>query len=232
MEYNFLQSMYQCKLLYEIEFTNEDDFVELGLNAWEIIGNKRVRIYTYTTSVGDDLSVELPCNADIVEAVVTPPEDWNFVTNKHNGGDVNSQIAEEWIEGQKIETHPLYISGHFVHYTKVGSTLYFKEPYSRITILYKEVVKDSDGLPYINDKEMNAIATYVAYVKNFRDGLITKNQTTIQLAQLLEKKWYIQCSQARTPSEQLSQNQLNEIANAKNRMPGKRYGTSYKPVMR
>jgi hypothetical protein len=34
---------------------------------------------------------------------------------------------------------------------------------------------DEDGLPEINDKEAVAIATYVAYVDKFKQGIITNN---------------------------------------------------------
>jgi hypothetical protein len=57
---------------------------ELGLIAWDYIGNKTRRLYKYSTNINPiDNSVDLPCNAlDIngescVELVTASYEDWN-----------------------------------------------------------------------------------------------------------------------------------------------------------
>jgi hypothetical protein len=34
---------------------------------------------------------------------------------------------------------------------------------------------DGDGLPELSDKEANAIATYIAYVDKYKEGLKTNN---------------------------------------------------------
>jgi len=60
---------------------DDEDLEELGLIAWEAIGNKRTKLYQYKTCVGPDNSITLPCNASSVESVTTSFEDWNRVTN-------------------------------------------------------------------------------------------------------------------------------------------------------
>ena len=47
---------------------------------------------------------------------------------------------------------------------------------------------DGDGLPELSDKEANAIATYIAYVDKYKEGLKTNNGGLIQLAKDLEQK--------------------------------------------
>jgi len=38
---------------------------------------------------------------------------------------------------------------------------------------------DDDGLPELTDKEATAIATYIAYITKFKEGLITNNPNII-----------------------------------------------------
>ena len=58
-----------------------------------------------------DGSIELPCNADIIEAVTYGFEDWNYTDNIKPNGDVNSAFTEGYIESRKAFNNPLYISG-------------------------------------------------------------------------------------------------------------------------
>ena len=74
---------------------------ELGLLAWESIGNRTRKLYKYTTCIDPrDNSITLPCNAlDIngdscIELVTVPYEDWNYVTNKTDFGDISTAEAE------------------------------------------------------------------------------------------------------------------------------------------
>lgn len=227
----FGQAMYQAQLLYGIEFNDPADFEEIALNAWGIIGNKNIRLYRFFGKVDEaTLSLDLPCNCDIIESVTAPTEDWNYTSNLHFDGDYNSHYIEEYIESRKKKTNPLYSHGHYVHFNRVGNKLYFDKPYCVVEILYKGIVLDDEGLPYINDKEVRAIATYVAYVQKFKESLITNNANIAQMAQLLEKKWLIYADEARCP-EELNQNEMNEIADAKSSWDRKVYNKSYFPLL-
>ena len=113
----FKSAMFQAHILYGLEMLPED-FEEVGLIAWNFIGNKKVRLYRFCSELTcDDNSVELPCNADIIEAVTYGFEDWNYTTNDTPNGDFNSQFVESYIEGRKLFETPLYINGR---YAKVG----------------------------------------------------------------------------------------------------------------
>ena len=213
--------------LYGIEMENED-LEELGLIAWGLIGNKNVKLYSYRTCIGPDKSIQLPCNAIKIEAITTDYEDWSYVTNYSENGDVRTSFIENNIEGQKFNKSPYYISGKFVQYELVGDTLYFTENYGNINILYKGIVADEEGLPELTDKEATAIATYLAYVYKYKEGLKTNNAGIIQLATSLEIKWHKQCDQARVTY--LSQNDMNNILNAKDNWNRHSYGLSYKPL--
>jgi hypothetical protein len=75
----------------------------------------------------------------------------------------------------------------------VGNTLYFPRNYGTLNILYKGIIVDEDGLPYLTDKEATAIATYIAYVTKYKEGLVTNNANIISLSNSLYGIWSKQC---------------------------------------
>lgn len=224
---SFYSALQQANLLYDVSFTNEDDFVEIGLIAWNLIGNKRVKLYRYFTEIDcQNNTVELPCNADIIESVNIPMEDWNYSTNHTIAGDVNSFIIENGIEHFKFFSDPLFARGKHIPYERVGDTLYFDKNYGKIVILYKGIIVDDEGLPELTDSESLAIATYVAYAKKYKEGLMTNNTVIMNLALNLKKEWLTRCDQARLP-EYLNQNDMNEILDAKSSWNRKLFRKSY-----
>ena len=172
---NFYQVLNHANLLYGLEM-NEDDAVEIGLIAWNKIGNKQCRLYRYITNIDKDtLSVELPCNCDEVEAVTYGFEDWNYTTSDTVNGDYNSLFTEHYIEGRKEFKNAFYSSGRFVKYERVNDTLYFEENYGPVQILYKGVELDENELPYLTEKEVDAFACYLAFTRRFKEGWATHN---------------------------------------------------------
>lgn len=222
---NFQSALMQANLLYGVEMSF-DDFVEIGLNAWNFIGNKPTRLYRHRASVdSEDLSVQLPCNADIIESVTLDVQDWDYTPNEG----ASRYNIEAGIESQKTDTHPLYSSGKYARYNRVGDTLYFDKNYGHVNILYKGIVLDEEGLPELSDKEAIAIATYVAYIQKYKQGLITNNGNIIQVANLLKNDWLRYCDAARVPTS-ISQNEMNEILETKNSWDRKMYNKSYRPL--
>lgn len=227
--FNFLYAMTLANQLYGLDI-NEDDWVESALIAWNYIGNKRCRLYKLTSNINcDDLTVQLPCNADIIEAVTYSFEDWKYTTNDLPEGDINSAFTEEYIESRKTFTDPLYISGKYAKYTKIGDTLYFDKDYGKINILYKGVILDSEGLPEITQKEAMAIATYTAYVEKYKEGLKTNNGNIVQIASLLENKWNKFVDAARV-DEYIDQNDMNTILDASTSWDRKIFNKKYSPI--
>lgn len=226
---NFKSIYIQAKLLYEVDMTQEE-FEEIGLIAWNKIGNRQTKLYRYRSKIDcETLTVELPCNCDEIEAITYDFEDWKYVTNDTVNGDYQSQFIENYIEGRKLYTNPFYISGKFAKYERVNDTLYFDKDYGSVNILYKGIIVDDDGLPYINEKEKDAIACYLAYTKKFKEGLKTHNQLILQESQLLEQRWYKLCDAARVP-QRINQNEMNEILDAKTSWNRKIFNKSWKYV--
>ncbi len=224
---NFHYGQTLLELLYNISM-KDDEYEEIALIGWGLIGNKRSRLYRY--SVCPDpctREIELPCNLDEIEAVTTNFEEWDHLNNKSENGDLNSAFTEHYIEHRKKFKHPLYASGKFVKYERVGNTLYLNEPYGKINILYKGEVLDDDGLPQITDKEATALATYCAYIYKFREGMQTNNGNIIQMAELLKSKWNVQVEQARN-DYYISQNEWDEILDVKTNWDRKQHSRSFK----
>lgn len=213
-------------MLYGLEIEDED-LEEIGLIAWNLIGNKTTRLYSYSTTINpEDNSIKLPCNASSIESVTIPCEDWSRVTNYSEQGDPRTAFIESYIESSKIFKSSYHVPGKLVKYYQTGDILYFPENYGTVNILYKGIIMDGDGLPELSDKEANAIATYIAYVDKYKEGLKTNNGGLIQLAKDLEQKWLKQCDQARVTN--LSSNDMNEILDIKVSWNRKSYGIGYK----
>lgn len=207
-----------------------EDFEELGLIAFDRIGNKRSVLHNSCIKVSKDNTIILPENCGRIEALTYDFEDANFTSPWHDYGDIDSINIENNIEYTKEYTDPLYISGRYVKYTQNGNILYLKDDCRGkvLNLLYYEN-KTDDGLPQITYKEALAIATYVASVQMFKKAIATNNQGLMQSSQLLERKLAYYIDQARIP-DSISQNELNEILDVKSSYDRKVYGKSYKPL--
>lgn len=224
---DFKSAYAQANLLYGLEISPEE-FEEIGLIAWNKIGNKQTKLYKCRLDIDcSSLTVTLPCNCDIVEAVTYDYEDWRYTTNDTVNGDYQSQFIENYIEGRKLYSSPYYMKGKLAKYERVNDTLYFDKDYGSVNILYKGIILDDEGLPYINDKEKDAIACYCALTIRFKEGWKTHNQNMLQEAQLLEQRWLKLCDAARVPSS-ISQNEMNEILDAKTNWNRKIFNKTWK----
>lgn len=223
-------ALYQANLIYNIDLNDSDTLIEIALIALNKIGLHNARLYRFVIDVDcENKQVTLPCNCDVIESVNYFYEDWNRVTNDTPNGDFHSQFTESYIENLKEFQDPLYQRGKYVKYERVGDQIYFDKAYGPIQILYKGIELDDEGLPYINEKQKDAIACYIAYIEKFKEGMRTHNQAIIQESQLLQQMWLKLCDQARV-SEYLSQNDMDKILDAKTTWNRKSYGKSYKPI--
>lgn len=224
---NFKYSMSLLNTMFGITI-QEDDFEEIAIQGWNMIGNKRMRIYRYSTCVDEcQDGVELPCNVNQLEAVTTDWEDWNYSTNDTPNGNIYSAFVESYIEHRKAFRDPLYASGKFINYERVGDKLYFDRPYGKINILYRGLQIDDDGLPEITDKEALAVATFCAYTIKYKEGLMTNNANILALAENLKRQWLIRADQARN-DYYMSQNEWNQVLDAKTSWNRKSHSRSFK----
>ena len=98
-----------------------------------------------------------------------------------------------------------------------------------VLVKYHGVIMDENELPLINDKEMRAIAAYVAYATIYKEGLMKRDSNIISMANVIKAEWLQYCNAARVSSN-LSQNDMDAILDAKTTWDRKKYGISYHPI--
>lgn len=231
-KYPFYAAYTQARELYGVELA-PDEFETVGLIAWDRIGNKDIKLYKYqTTPEKNDLGeyyIELPCNLDIIEAVTADYEDYQKTSPTSIFPINNNGWIEDYSESRKFNTNHFYSKGKYIKYIQEGNIIKLSEKFDTVTILYKGVYVDDEGLPELTESEIDAIAAFCAYTHDFKQARMTKDQATFQMAQIMEQKWKRKCNQARIP-DSLSQNDLDEILNVSASWDRKRFGKSYKPI--
>lgn len=210
-----------------------DTYESIALGAWEKIGNKQTRLYMYSDEpeyLGDDKwKLDLPCNVEIIEAVTSDREDWEKTSNVNNHVNYSRSSTEQYIERNKRNTNSLYPSGGYIKFDKIGNSLYFTDKYNNVNVLYKGIVADEEGLPYLTETETEAIATYCAYSLEYKRALMTRDKMAYEFSNDLKQKWEKLCTQSRIP-DYVTQNEMDEILNVNSSWDRKRFGKSFKPV--
>ena len=229
---NFKYAISLAQILYDIDINDMDTLIEIGLVAYNFIGNKNTQLVADIVNVDMRTGlVNLPCKADLVEAITYPKiEDWNYTSNTKNFGDFNTLNVEQYIEKSKQSVDPLYVSGRLIKYRREGNYIYVNEKVDVVCVLYHTEQLDEEDLPLINDKEAIAIADYIAYTIKYKEALRSNNSNVFQMAQTIKKQWLLHCDAARVP-EYVNQNEMNdllEIASSYNR---KVHGRSFKPTV-
>lgn len=225
---NFNSAYVTANLLYGLTM-DPSNFEDIALSGWTLIGNRETRLYKYVTNTTNG-RIKLPCNCDFIEAVFSNINDANTSSNVINYENIQNQWVEDYIESWKKDKKLFYNSGSLVNYREEGDELVFDKDYNKIVILYHGIITDEDGLPYLSDKEVQAIAAYCAYIDMYKQSLMQKNPNMVQLAATLEARWLKLCNAARTPIY-ISQNEMDDILDARSRWDRKMYGKSYKPIM-
>lgn len=229
---NFKYAISLAQMLYDIEVNDMDTLIEIGLVAYNFIGNKNTQLKSEIVNVDRKSGlVAIPCKADLIEAITYPnQEDWSYTSNIKNFGDYNTLNVEQYIERSKQSTDPLYMSGRFVKYRREGNYIYVTEDIGQVAVLYHVETLDEDDLPLINDKEAVAIADYIAYTVKYKEALRSNNQILFQMAQNIKRQWLIHCDAARVP-EYVSQNEMDDLLEITSSHNRKVHGRSYKPTI-
>lgn len=228
---NFKYAITLAQMLYDIELNDMDTLIEIGLIAYNAIGNKNTQLNTAIVDVASNGRIDIPCKADLIEAITYPQmEDWNYTSNIKNFGDFNSLNIEQYVEKSKQVRDPLYISGRLIKYRREGNYIYVNENIDKVCVLYHTESLDEDDLPLINDKEAVAIADYIAYTVKYKEALRSNNSAVFQMAQTIKRQWLIHCDAARVP-EYVSQNEMNDLLEVFSSHNRKVHGRSYKPTV-
>lgn len=219
-----------CESLYGIT-PDENEFEDLALEAWNRIGTKHTRLYKYIGTVTDGI-LELPCNYEggLIESVHIPFVDAQLTSSSTHNNWENIWI-ESYIDHRIHHDDPYFQHGKLVRYDEGDNELYFAHNYPKVMVVYHGIIADDEsGLPLVNDKELRAIAAFVAYHYLYKDSIKKRDGNIAKLAQVVKEDWLRACNAARVP-EHFSQNDMNAILDAKTSWARKSYGKSFKPHM-
>lgn len=217
-----------CDSLYGIT-PNENEFEDLALEAWNRIGTKHTRLYRYVGSVEDGV-LELPCNVDEIESVHVPFPDAQVASNTSDVALQNLWI-ESYTDHRMHHSDPYFTYGKLIRYDVGDNELYFAHNYPKVIVVYHGILADEEnGLPLVNDKELRAIATFVAYHYIYKESIKKRDPNTLKLAQVVKEDWLRACNAARIP-EHFSQNDMDAILDAKTSWNRKSYGHSFKAIV-
>ncbi len=218
-----------CENLYGI-FPEEDTFEELALEALTRIGNKHTRLYRFIGDVHNG-KLQLPCNVVEIESVHIPIPDAQYTSNSESTFWSENIWIEGWIDAWKRLEDPYWTRGKLVKYDEGNNELYFSRDYPRVMVVYHGIIADDeDGLPLVNDKELSAIAAFVAYTQLYKESIKKRDANLMKLAKTVEADWNNLKRAARVKSY-LSQNDMDRILDVKTRWDRKFYGKSFKSIL-
>lgn len=141
----FLTAKARLKSRYMVDMTH-DDFVERAYYVWRSIGNIATLTKSYETTIPSDLTITLPTDFEALDSV----EAMSSVVVQ---GKFNSQ-------GATAVSKPLPISYQLLDKSiKIRESAFIGEP---VMINYSAISVDPDGLPMLNDPEVEAIAAMIA----------------------------------------------------------------------
>lgn len=227
MEWHNIKAVYSlANTLYNTSI-NPNDFEDIVLNGWELIGNKHTELVREIMHPVN-CKIEIPCDAVMIESIHLPYIDFQSTSNTANFPLIHNAYSEKYAEVMKWNHESLYTEGRLAKYRIEDDVIVFDENYPDVLVVYHKLITDDEGLPKVNDKELRALAAYVAYVDTFKKSLIRQDGNAVQLAAVIEQKWLKLCSAARIPNK-LSQNDMDSFLDAKTRWDRKVYRKSYKP---
>ena len=217
-----------CEDLYGVT-PNESSFEDLAMEAWSRIGTKHTRLYRFVDNAVDG-RLKLPCNVDVIESVHIPVPDAQMTNSLSDNYWTDNVWIESYIDHRKKLEDPYWTRGKLVKYDEGNNELYFSRNYPRVMVVYHGIFADEDGLPLVNEKELRAIAAFVAYTSLYKESIKKRDGNLMKLAQIVKEDWLRLCNAARV-KEHLSQNDMDRILDAKTSWNRKSYGHSLKPIM-
>jgi len=172
-----------CESLYGV-IPDEESFEDLAMEAWGRIGSKHTRLYRFIGNVSDG-KLQLPCNVDEIESVHIPVPDAQMTNSLSDNYWTDNVWIESYIDRRKKLEDPYWTRGKLVKYDEGNNELYFSRNYPRVMVVYHGVFADDDGLPLVNEKELRAIAAFVAYTSLYKEAIKKRDGNLMKLAQVV-----------------------------------------------
>lgn len=211
-----------------------DDFIEKGYYIWRSIGNIATATERLEYKVPESLVVKLPQDCEFIESVVlvdTYDVDRVSGPTKHDSAGARNEIVpdksmvsmEANVASSKHYAYGVpvnYETGDgFIKITSdnmVGHT---------IVVVFRTITVDKDGLPLLNDKEVEAIAANVALQQAEQDLFLRKPGSDKLLAYIKPEAERLLVA-AKSP-EKISDDALDRMLDIKTSWDRKSYGTRF-----
>jgi len=204
---------------------NDDTFIERAYYIWRSIGNIATELKTAIVSVGSDLIVTLPQDCEFVRILVSDA----FSDSMHNSGSFGDYSFSPKGRSPEVKPDPAMTSveanakaslasvpgerlGYVTYdgYLKVNSPLMAGKP---ATLVYNSILVGTDGLPLLNDLEVDAIAINLAVIEA-EQGLFRKEPGADKILQYLAPKAEIALCAAKA-DEKISDDGLDQLLDQK-----------------
>lgn len=153
---------------------DDDTFIERAYHIWRSIGNIALELKTSTITVGSDLVVTLPQDCEFVRSVTTS----EFADDRNFGGSFGDYSFSPKGRAPEVKPDPMTVSiesnirssmattaGERVAYKTYPGYLKLETPMMsgrQVYLIYNSIVTDNDGLPLLNDLEVEAIVLTMA----------------------------------------------------------------------
>lgn len=225
----FLASKAYLKTRLDIDMPL-DDFIEKAYYIWRMIGNTATYSKAITLTVPEDRIIQLPSDVKSIRSVTSSTisnlkdTGTNYSYNSKGvvnevrpsmGMGINTDVDDTGGDSVAYELHDGYIKVQAE--IMVGRT---------IKIVYNIVETDEDGLPFLNDKEVIAIALNVAAQKAEMD-LFKKIQGADRILNYIKPLAENALVAAKT-DELISDDGLDHLLNIKTSWDRKQYGERLK----
>ena len=215
----------------------KDDFIERAYYVWRMIGNIATTSRRFDFVVPEDGVVDLPTDCEFVKSVTTTEVLPNVRGNTMGGKDFyNSKGKHREVRPDEsmssaessVRMSKDYQYGTTVDYTVGDGYIQISSPTMRnreLTMYYSAIEKDEDGLPLLNDKEVEAIAAMVALQEAER-RLFRGLKGSDILVQYLNPK-ADQLMAAAKSDEKISDDAIDKILDIKTSWDRKVYGRRF-----
>lgn len=165
---------------------DDDTYIERAYWVWRDIGNIAVELKTALLTIGMDLVVTLPQDCEFVRSLTTT----DFQDDLHGGGSFGDYKYTPKGRGPAVKPDPTttsveanvkasdaMVSGEAISYKTYDGYLKLESPIMagrHARLVYNAITTGEDGLPLLNDIEVEAIVVTLALREAekdlFRDG--------------------------------------------------------------
>lgn len=212
----------------------DDEFIEKGYYIWREIGNIATDLRPFAVTVPQDLIIYLPKDCEFVKKVTTGA----LTDSNGNSGTIGYNSS-----GREMETRPttgmlssalesrqtsLHAEGESVNYVLGDGCIQLTSAdlYGRVVnVLYEAISVDSDGLPLLNDKEVEAIVANLA-MQQAEIDMFRRIQGSDKLVAMLRPEAARLMVAAKSP-EKISDEAIDRILDIKTSWDRKTYGNRF-----